>query len=147
MGMFGSMFKGKAKDAINQFSGNKDYLEGMCSACALTAAAEGGIDDKEYEKALSVIRNNKAIGEAFGHSELEKTFARMTSKTGTRGGRAELKQEIAEVIERDRTGQMGAAILYAALDVADEGGIGPEEERIMREIAQICHVDYDRLAA
>lgn len=147
MGLLGNIFKGKAQDAINQFSGNTDYLEGMCAGCALTAAAEGGIDDSEYDKTLSVIRNNKAIAAAFGSGEIEKCFARMTPKTQTRGGRAELKQEIAEVIARDKTGQMGQAILFACLDVADEGGIGPEEEKAMRDIAQICHVDYDRLAA
>ena len=50
MGMFGKLLGGKAKDAMNQFSGNKDFLEGLCAACAWTAAAEGGIDDEEFDK-------------------------------------------------------------------------------------------------
>lgn len=144
--MFGSLFKGKAKDAINQFSGNKDYLEGMCAACALTAAAEGGISDDEYEKSLAVIRANKAIGEAFGSGEIENVYGRMTPKTQTRSGRAELKNEIREVVARDKTGQMGTAIIYACLDVADEGGISDAEVTVMRDIATICNVNYDKLA-
>lgn len=147
MGLMSSMFKGKAKEAINQFSGNKDYLEGMCAACALTAAAEGGIDDAEYDKTLSVIRSNTAIAASFQSPEIEAVFGRMAPKTATRSGKAELKNEIREVIARDKTGTMGQAILYACLDVADEGGIGAQEEAVMREIAQICNVSYDKLAA
>ena len=145
--MFGSMFKGKAKEAINQFSGNKDYLEGLCAGCALTAASEGGIDDAEYGAALSVIRGNSAIASAFSSGEIEQVFGRMTPKTNSRSGKAELKNEIREVVARDKTGQMGTAIVYACLDVADSGGISAPEEAVMREIAQICNVNYDKLAA
>lgn len=145
--MFGSMFKGKAKEAINQFSGNKDYLEGLCAGCALTAASEGGIDDAEYDAALSVIRGNSAIASAFSSGEIEQVFGRMTPKTNSRSGKAELKNEIREVVARDKTGQMGTAIVYACLDVADSGGISSPEEAVMREIAQICNVNYDKLAA
>lgn len=147
MGILGNMFKGKAKDAINQFSGNKDYLEGMCAGCALTAAAEGGIDDAEYDTSLQIIRNNSAISTAFSSGEIEQVFGRMTPKTNSRSGKAELKNEIREVVARDKTGQMGTAIVYACLDVADSGGISAPEEAAMREIAQICNVNYDKLAA
>lgn len=143
--MFGSLFKGKAKEAINQFSGNKDFLEGMAAGCALTAAAEGGISDAEYDKTLGVIKSNTAIAAGFGIPEIESVFGRFAPKTATRSGKAELKEEIRQVIERDKTGKMGTAIVLACLDVADEGGIGPEEEAVMREIAGICNVNYDKL--
>lgn len=144
--MFG-LFKGKAKDAINQFSGNKDFLEGLCAGCALTAAAEGGIDDAEYDKTLTVIRSNTAIAAAFSSTEIESVFGRMSPKTSTRSGKSELKNEIREVIARDKTGQMGQAIVLACLDVADEGGISDAEVAVMRDIASICNVNYDKLAA
>jgi len=147
MGLLGNMFKGNAKEAINKFAGNTDYLEGMAAACALTAAAEGGIDDAEFEKTLTVIRSNTAISSAFTLQQIESTFSRMTPKTATRSGKSELKAEIAQVIARDKTGEMGKAILLACLDVADEGGIGPQEETVMRSIADICNVSYDKLAA
>ena len=143
--MFGSLFKGKAREAINQFSGNKDFLEGMAAGCALTAAAEGGIDDAEYDKTLTVIKSNTAISAGFGTPEIESVFGRMAPKTATRSGKAELKEEIRQVIERDKTGQMGTAIVLACLDVADEGGIGDAEDKVMREIAAICNVNYDKL--
>ncbi|TJW14368.1 MAG: hypothetical protein E5W82_10340 [Mesorhizobium sp.] len=145
--MFGSLFKSKAKEAMNQFSGNKDFLEGMCSGCALTAAAEGGIDDAEYEKTQTVIRSNTAIAKGFGSTEIESVFGRMAAKTSTRSGKAELKNEIRQVVARDKTGAMGQAIVLACLDVADEGGISAAEVAVMREIASICNVNYDKLAA
>lgn len=145
--MFGSMFKGKAKEAINAMSGNKDFLEGMCAGCALTAAAEGGIDDKEYDKTLAVIRSNTAISAGFGASEIEMVFGKMSPKTATRSGKAELKEEIRQVIARDKTGNMGTAIVLACLDVADEGGISDAEIAVMKDVAIICGVNYDKIAA
>lgn len=143
----GKMFGGKAKDAINQFSGNKDFLEGMCAICAWVAAAEGGVDDDEYNTVVTVLKNNTAISAAFGTGEIETVFAKMTAKTGTRSGKAELKREISEVIERDKTGSMGQAMMLAALDVADSGGISEAEEKVLREAAKLCNVDYDKIAA
>lgn len=145
--MFGTLFKGKAKEAMNKFSGNKDFLEGMCSVCALVAAAEGGISDQEYDKTLSVIRSNSAIAAGFASSEIEMVFGKMTPKTATRSGKAELKNEIREVIARDKTGEMGTALVLAGLDVADEGGISDPEIAVLKEIATICNVNYDKLAA
>jgi tellurite resistance protein len=145
--MFGKLFGAKAKEAINQFSGNKDFLEGLCAACALTAAADGQIDDSEYDAALGVIKSNTAISAAFGTGEIESVFGKMAPKTKTRSGKAELKEEIRQVIARDKSGQMGQAIVLAALDVADSGGISEQETAIMKDIAGICNVNYDKLAA
>lgn len=145
--MFGNMFKGKAREAVNAMSGNKDFLEGLCSGCALTAAAEGGISDAEYDKTISVIKSNTAISAGFSTSEIEAVFGRMAPKTATRMGRSELKDEIRQVVERDKSGKMGQAIVYGCLDVADEGGISEAEITIMKEIAVICNVNYDKLAA
>lgn len=145
--VFPSFFKGRAAEAINKFSGNKDYLEGMCAICALTAAAKGGIDDAEYDKTLKVIMANTAISAAFAAPEVESIFGKMTAKTGTRSGKSELKNEIREVIARDKTGTMGRAMMLAALDVADEGGIEPEETAVLKDLATICNVNYDKLLA
>lgn len=147
MGMFSKMFKGKANDAIQQFSGNKDFLEGMAAGCALTAAAEGGISDAEYDKTLLVIKSNTAISAGFGTAEIEQVFGKWVPKTATRSGKAELKEEIRQVIERDKTGAMGNAIVLACLDVADEGGISDPEVAVLKEICSICNVNYDKAIA
>lgn len=143
--MFGNMFKGKAKEAINQFSGNKDFLEAMCAGCAWMAAASGGITDAEYEKTLKVIQSNSAISAGFSGSEIEMVFGKMTPKTATRSGKNELKDEIRQAVERDKTGKIGNAIMLAVLDVADEGGIDEAEDVVGREIAAICGVNYEKM--
>jgi tellurite resistance protein TerB len=145
--MFGFGFKGKAKDAINAMSGNKDFLQAMCAGCALTAAAEGGIVDSEYDKTLKVIQANSAISAGFGGSEIEMMFGKMAPKTATRSGRNELKEEIRDIVGRDKDGKMGQAVVLACLDVADEGGISDAEVTVMKDIAAICGVNYDKLAA
>jgi tellurite resistance protein len=145
--MFGKLFGNKVKESMNQFSGNKDFLEGLCAACALTAAAEGGIDDQEYDTTLNVIRSNASIAAAFSSTEIESVFGKMSPKTASRSGKAELKNEIREVIERDKTGAMGQALVLAALDVADQGGISDAETAVMKDIANICGVNYDKLLA
>ena len=144
MGFF-SFGRDKMKDATNAVSGNKDFLEGLCAATAWTAAAEGGIDDQEYDKVLTGITGNSAINGSYSASEVEKVFNRMAAKTKTRQGKSELKTEIEQVIGRDKSGKMGEAIVYTCLDVADEGGISDAEEKVMKEIAQICNVNYEKL--
>ena len=146
MGFLKDMLGGKAKDAVNAFSGNKDFLEGLCAACAMTAAAEGGIDDDEFETALSVMMSNSAIAASFSGTEVEQVLGKMTKKTNTRMGKSELMDEIRQVVERDKTGKMGQAIVLVALDVADTGGISDAETAVMRKIADVCGVNYDKLA-
>lgn len=145
MGFFN--FGGKAKESINKFNGNKDFLEAICAGCALVAAADGSISDAEAKAALTAMQSNKMISAAFGAREIELCFGKMESKVTTRSGRAELKKEIDECIARDKTGSMGEAVLYACLDVADDGGIDAAEEKVLREIAGLLRVDYDKLAA
>jgi len=143
--MFGGIFKGKAKDAINQFSGNKDFLEGLCAAAALVAAADGNIDDSEVDQAIKVIQANSAVSAGFGAHEIELCFGKMAPKTQTRSGKMELKREITEVLDRDKTGGMGMAIVLAALDVADSGGISDQETAILKELAVLCGQNYEKL--
>ena len=145
MGIFGSMFKNAAKDAFTKVSGQKDVLEAMCAACARTAAAEGGIDSAEEDKAIIVIQ--KKLGATFSEAEIEREFKKRAQQTATRSGKADLMTEIEQVIRRDNDGAIGKSILYLCLDVADEGGISADEEKVMRQIAATCKVDYDKLAA
>ena len=72
-------------------------------------------------------------------------FSKMTPKTTTRSGKSELKREITEAIERSKDGAMGGAIVLAALDVADMGGISSAEEIVLRELCQLCGQNYDKV--
>jgi tellurite resistance protein TerB len=145
MGIFGKLLGNKAKDAVQKFSGNTDFLEALCAGCALTAAAEGGIDDAEYDQTLKVIQSNSAISAGFSPRDIEACFSRLAPKTSSRMGKAELKREIEEAVKRDQS--MGEAIVLACLDVADTGGISPPEEEVMKIIAGLCQVNYEKLKA
>jgi tellurite resistance protein TerB len=150
MGIFGKLLGNKAKDAVQKFSGNTDFLEALCAGCALTAAADGDvgkgtIDDAEYDQTLKVIQSNSAISAGFSPRDIEACFSRLAPKTASRMGKAELKREIEEAVKRDQS--MGEAIVLACLDVADTGGISSPEEEVMKTIAQICQVNYDKLKA
>jgi tellurite resistance protein TerB len=143
MGIFGKLLGNKTKDAVQRFSGNTDFLEALCAGCALTAAAEGGIDDAEYDTVLKVIQSNSAISAGFSARDIESCFSRMAPKTATRMGKSELKREIEEAIKRDQG--MAEAIVLACLDVADTGGISPAEETVMKQIAELAGVNYAKL--
>lgn len=144
--MFGFL-KGKAAEAAKEFTGTKDLLEGCCAISAHVAAATGGIDDNEYAKALSVIKNNAIIGPSYDTAQIESVFGKMAAKTNTRSGKAELKEEVRQVIARDKTGKLGQAMMLIALDVADEGGIDDAETAILKEYATICNVNYEKMLA
>ena len=145
--MFGKLFGNRAKEAVNKFSGSTDFLEGLCAACALVAAADGEIDDKEFDMTLRVIQGNTAIAAGFNNSQIEQAFSRMQKNTGTRSGKSLLKNEIREVLDRDKTGQMGLAIALAALDVADSGGISESETVVLKDICQLTGQNFDKLIA
>lgn len=145
--MFGNLFKGKAKDAVNKFSGNKDFLEAMCAASALVAAADGTIDDSEVDAAINSIKSNAAISSGFSAQEIENVFGKMSTKVNTRVGRSQLKTEIQEAIGRDKTGDLGKAIVLGAADVADQNGIDDKEMAVLRDIAGLCNQNIEKLLA
>lgn len=145
--MFKKLFGDRAKSALQSFSGNRDFLEGLCAGCALVAAADGSLDDAEFDTTLKVIQANSAIAAGFSAGEIETTFTKLAQKTGTRSGKSELKTEIREAVERDKSGGMGQAIVLACLDVADQGGIEDKEMAVLRDIAQLTGQNLDKLMA
>lgn len=145
MGIFSSLLKGTATDAYNKVAGNSDALEGMCSACAWTASAGGGIDPTEEDKAITVIV--KKIGHVFQESAIEREFHKRAQQTKDRSGRSELRTQIEEAVRRDSDGSIGKSISLLAMDVADEGGISDEEKVILKQICAICRQDFEKLLA
>ena len=144
MGIFGKLLGNRAKDAVQKFSGNTDFLEALCAGCALVAAADGKIDDDEYDQALRIIQSNSAIAAGFSARDIESCFSRMAPKTTSRMGKSELKREIEEAVKRNQ--DMGEAIVLACLDVADTGGISENETAIMRQISEMVGVNFDKIS-
>ena len=59
--MFGKLFGKKAEAAVQKFSGRTDFLEAVCAAAALVAAADGEIEDSEVKATVKAVKANKAL--------------------------------------------------------------------------------------
>ncbi|WP_216330645.1 TerB family tellurite resistance protein [Rhizobium sp. X9] len=126
-------FKEKLTGSVNKYSGRKDFLEAVCAASALVAAADGDISDAEVGQTINAITSNAQLSAAFKTAEIERTADAMLKRAqGGRVGRAGLYKEI-EDIKADH--DMGETVLLSALDVADHGGIDAKEREVLAKIA------------
>lgn len=143
--MFG-LFKGKAADAVNRFSGQTDFLEAVCAAAALIAAADGEIEDKEVEATKKAVMANKALSAGFDGRTIDTTIDRMLDRAGGgRMGRIGLWTEIEEAAKKP---EMAEAILCAALDVSDsDGEVEPQEQVVLERLAKTLRLDLAKYAA
>lgn len=130
--MFGKL-KEKLTGKLNKYSGRKDFLEAVCASCALVAAADGDIDDKEVDQTIKAITSNANLSAAFPQREIENTADAMLKRAqGGRVGRSGLYKEIGDI--RHDT-EMAEVVLLSALDVADNGGISDSERAVLAKIA------------
>lgn len=143
--MFG-MFKKNAAQAVQKFSGRTDYLEAVCAAAALIAAADGEIEDGEVKATIKAVSANKSLREGFEQTVIEQTIEKMLARAGGgRVGRAGLWTEIEEVL---KSADMAEAVVLTALDVAEgDGEIEPEEMKVLDRLAKMANVDLKRLLA
>jgi tellurite resistance protein len=135
-----SALKNLLTSGANKVAGKTDYLEGTTAICALVAAADGSIDDSEYEAAVNTIKANKTLGGAFPEHQISARLERDFDKAKTRPGRLELKREIAEVKDFDSK----EMALMTALEVADQGGISDDEMKVLKECAGIFGLDLNK---
>lgn len=130
--MLGKLFKNQLEAAANKFSGRTDFLEAVCAASALIAAADGDIEDSEVESTISTIKANSNLS-SFSGNQIEQTLEKMFERTKNRTGRAGLWSEI-EDIKKDP--DMCETVYLCALDVSEsDGEIEPEEKVVLRKLA------------
>lgn len=143
--MFG-MFKKNAEAAVQKFSGRTDYLEAVCAAAALVAAADGEIEDSEINATMKAVAANKTLQSGFDSKLIEQTMEKMLTRAqGGRVGRAGLWTEIEEVV---KDADMAEAVVLTALDVAEgDGEIEPAEKAVLDRLAKTANVDLQRLMA
>jgi tellurite resistance protein len=134
-------FKNALGDRAKKFSGKTDFLEAVCAASALVAAAEGDIDDSEAAAAMSAVTSNAALSSAFDARQIERTLDTMFGRAKGRVGKAGLLKEISESA-KDK--DMAETILLVALDVADSGGISQPEKDVLAKIATECGLDLNK---
>lgn len=142
---FGAL-KDKLTKGFNKVSGNKDFLEAVCAASALVAAADGSVDDEEIEAALNSIKSHPKLSEAFDSREIEKCAETMLKRveSGGRVGKMSLYKEIKDV---KGDPEMKEMVYLCALDVAHADGKVDEHE--VKVLTRICNdlrlnpQDYD----
>lgn len=138
--MFASL-KEKLLGLGNKFAGKTDFLEAVCAASALVAAADGDIEDSEVSACLDAIASNKIISEAFPPRQIENTAEKMIARAKGRVGKAGLMKEISEIRSNS---EMAEAVVLVALDVADQGGISDAELNVLKKIAAELDVDLQK---
>jgi tellurite resistance protein TerB len=130
--MFAAL-KSKLAGNVNKFSGRKDFLEAVCAASALVAAADGDVSDAEVDQTVKAVSSNASLAAAFKASDIERTADAMLKRAqGGRVGRSGLYKEL-EDIANDH--DMAETVLLSALDVADHGGIDKKEKAVLAQIA------------
>ena len=143
--MFGFLKK-KAEDATKKFSGRTAFLEAVCAASALIAAADGEIEDSEIAATLKAVAANKALAGGFDQRVIEQPMETMRARAGGgRVGRTGLGTESEEVLTSP---DMAEAVVLTALDVAEgDGQIEPEERKVLDRLAKLASVDLERMLA
>lgn len=143
---FKKLFSALGGDAVaNRLSGKTDVLEAVCAGAALVAFADGNCTDDEVATTLTAIKSNPTLNTAFSQSVIESTMDKMFDRAkGGRAARAGLYKEIDDISSKPEDAEM---VMYTVLDVADNGGIDPQEEAVCKTIAQRLRLDYNRFLA
>ncbi len=136
--------KDKATALSNKFAGNTDFLEAVCAASALIAAADGTIEDSEVEATLKAVKANALLAANFDSRQIEQCASKMLDRAeGGRVGRMGLYDELADI---SKDPQMAEAVVLAALDVAEaDGDIGEDEMKVLKKIGTQLGVNVDAL--
>ena len=141
-----SLLKKFAKNTFNRYSGNADFLEAVCAASALVAAADGTIDDSELEAAVEGMQNNSTLSAIYSGDEIESELLKQVKKAKTISGRNQLKRELEDVANREI--QVRQDVYLVAADVANQdGNIKTEEKRVLNNIASLLRVNGEQLLA
>lgn len=139
-------FKKLGTDALNQYSGNKDFLEAVCAASAMVAAADGSVSDDEVGSAVDSATGNPVLSKVYSTSEIETCMDTQLKRAKTASGRVGLLRELEDVAKKPQ--QLREDVFLAALDVASsDGNVSPQEDSVLNRIATTLGVDRKRLSA
>ncbi|EFO30145.1 TerB [Roseibium sp. TrichSKD4] len=125
--------KQKLEGSMNRFKGKTDFLEAVCAAAALVAAADGEIEDAEIKATIQGISSNPVLAGAFPSRQIEQTLEQMFERTKGRAGRMGLYGEIDDIKDDP---EMAETVYLTALDISEsDGQIEPEEKAVLEKIA------------
>lgn len=128
-------WKSKLTDAFKSLSGNKDFLEAVCAAAALTASADGDVSDAELAATVKAVGAHPNLAKAYKQGEIEKCADTMLKRAQQgRLGRNGLYKEIDQVAAST---DMAETVYLCALDIAEsDGNVADKERAVLREIAK-----------
>lgn len=127
--------KDRLSGGANRLQGRTDLLEAVCASAALTAAADGSIDDSEIEATIKAVTANEALNTAFDARQIEGCMQRMLDRAGGgRVGQMNLMKELDDIASNSDDSEM---VFLTALDIADaDGEIDPAEQAMIEKIAK-----------
>lgn len=131
-----------AKEVKAEYGENKDFLEAVCAASALVAAADGDIEESEKRKVLSIISNHAQLGKLYQQNVIEATADTMFKRAKDSSGRQQLARELDDIKSRPQGAQMAEDVYLIAVDIAlADGEIEPAEKDVLAKIANRLGVD------
>ena len=130
--MFG-IFKKKARKAVVEVKKmeNRDAVEATVWGAYSIAYADGTCDAKE----IAVLEKTISALPAFASSNIRARY-----EASPRSANAQALRELADVAGTDDA----VDVLCLCLDVADNDGIGEEEEKQLKKIAQALQLPLDQ---
>lgn len=136
-------FVGDVAAQFKQYQGDTVFLSATASACANVTAADGKIEDSEIDAAVSGMMAKEALKAAFTPAAIEASVNEALNRAKTRSGRMENIRAIQAMATRPA--EQRQDLFLIAADVADNGGIGPEERTVLENIAKELSLDAAKL--
>lgn len=133
----------KAEKTVASYSGDASFLAGVAAAAANVTAADGSIDDDEIDAAIAGMQANPIVGASYSGTQIEDALNAALRRAKSRSGRMENKRAIEELMSRSV--DLRQDVFLIAADVADNGGIGDEERKVLDEIAKALNLDANKL--
>lgn len=135
----GAAFSAGSSEVKARYQGNKDYLEAVCAAAALVAAADGDIEDSEISQTKEIISTNDTLSSIYKKDEIEKVLDGYLRKAKTNYGKQALERELADVKNNQA---MAADVFAMAVDVSQsDGDMEPQELVALKKVAKVLAVN------
>ncbi|HZG29922.1 MAG TPA: TerB family tellurite resistance protein [Ensifer sp.] len=133
------------KEIKAEYGQNKDFLEAVCAACALVAAADGDIEESEKRKVVSIVTGHATLGKLYQQGVIEQTAETMFRRAKDVSGRQQLARELDDIKGRQDGATMAEDVYLIALDIANaDGEIEPQEDVVLKKIATRLGVDASK---
>lgn len=135
-------FGAGAREIKAEYGENRDFLEAVCAASALVAAADGDIEEVERRKVVSIVSNHPTLSKVYQSNVIEATAETMFKRAKDASGRQSLAREMDDIKGRPDGAQMAEDVYLIALDIAgSDGEIEPAEDAVLKKIAARLGID------